>query len=208
MIENCPTVANYFENLFYVASALNDPSVAPLNFLDASQITRKANFPQPSCQSATTLTCDTSRLVGLFGDETSLARNNKSFLPPRSAVLMSAYLNVTDDLTMQLKEVLGDSRLDVVTSSVQSHGFYKAKGLAGIIPSFYEAAKEGFLKNGYVRPALQVSELGNECILEYSRPGWSFHGKGITLLYEDRLFMQFGSSNLGTRIPGPSLIAI
>lgn len=193
LIENCPSLANYFETLFYVSSALNDPIEASLSFRDASQLIRKPRISE----SSTTITADTSRLIGPSAKEAELTRHTDSSSLPLSSVLMSAYLNITEDLTRQLKEVLGESRLDVITSSIRAHGFYKAKGLAGIIPNLYEALKCNFLKSVDHRPKLQVDDSGNERILEYNRPGWSFHGKGITLFYHDQVMMQFGSSNLG-----------
>ena len=59
-------------------------------------------------------------------------------------------------------------------TSLQANGFYGARGIAGHVPSMYIYFANKFLKNidrSHRQEHVQY--------LEYSKPGWTFHGKGV-----------------------------
>lgn len=82
-----------------------------------------------------------------------------------------------------------------VVFSLQANGFYGARGVAGRVPAMYVRFAETFLKD--------VSQTGNEArvrYLEYERPGWTFHGKGMWYYFagdEHPSMTLIGSSNYG-----------
>lgn len=204
VIENSPALANYYEKLSDVVCVLGNPFKNPMIFKDAAQVLSNQPNAHPLHDHGTTITTDTSRLIGISAKETSLIRQDLFPPSPKSSVLLSPYLNITDDLAKQMNEVLLDTHLEILTSSIHSHGFFNASGLAGIIPALYEALKYKLLRETNLRPMLRTDDLGKEHVMEYSKPGWSFHGKGIVFFYRDKVALQFGSSNFGT--PSLSLI--
>jgi phosphatidylserine/phosphatidylglycerophosphate/cardiolipin synthase-like enzyme len=76
--------------------------------------------------------------------------------------LCSPYLNLSRDLLHALSKF---AHVEIIAGSANANGFYKSKGLSGLIPEAYEILKE---------------DIGNQISLfEYSRSGWTFHTKGI-----------------------------
>lgn len=62
----------------------------------------------------------------------------------------------------------------LLTNRVQANGFYGARGVSGAIPSAYTYIAEEFARD--VESRGQQSRVR---LLEYSRPGWTFHAKGL-----------------------------
>lgn len=79
--------------------------------------------------------------------------------------------------------------------SMQANGFYGAKGVAGHVPVMYIHFAKKFLED--------VNRSGNEDrvkYLEYERPGWTFHGKGLWYYHTGERHPSMtlvGSSNYG-----------
>ena len=82
-----------------------------------------------------------------------------------------------------------DSFGDCFFYCLQANGFHEGSGMSGYIPSMYVNLSERFFHS--TRPDVRL--------FEYSRPNWSFHGKGLwidshRLPYSATLV---GSSNYG-----------
>jgi CDP-diacylglycerol--glycerol-3-phosphate 3-phosphatidyltransferase len=67
--------------------------------------------------------------------------------------------------------------LEIITGSAQSNGFHGAQGAASIVPLLYCALARGRL----YQIAMSGRACGDANVLEYTRSGWSFHGKGMWL---------------------------
>lgn len=59
-------------------------------------------------------------------------------------------------------------------TSLQANGFYGAGGIAGHVPSMYIYFANKFLKN--INRSHRQEHVQ---YLEYFKPGWTFHGKGV-----------------------------
>jgi CDP-diacylglycerol--glycerol-3-phosphate 3-phosphatidyltransferase len=83
----------------------------------------------------------------------------------------TGYFNLTNEYVRSIiKENKG--KFKVLVSSPESNGFFKAKGLSGVIPLIYSCYEEDFFK---------YSQLLYRDIkfFEYKRENWSYHAKGI-----------------------------
>jgi CDP-diacylglycerol--glycerol-3-phosphate 3-phosphatidyltransferase len=97
----------------------------------------------------------------------------------------------------------------ILTSSPEANGFFTSNGLSQYIPEVYRAIELEFLTaSPPMRSRLVRNLAGEECILEYTRPNWTFHAKGVWIDdcelgpdQQDRTFIatSVGSSNFGHR---------
>ncbi|GHJ87207.1 hypothetical protein NliqN6_3609 [Naganishia liquefaciens] len=93
----------------------------------------------------------------------------------------------------------------VVAASPEANGFYRSKGVSHLIPEGYTLLESRFHKD-LVRQGRDwndQSQTGIE-LTEWSRPGWTYHAKGVwlseTVNNIHKPFGTFiGSSNLSTR---------
>ena len=99
--------------------------------------------------------------------------------------LSSPYLNLSPDIVTSLKKF---EHVKIITGSMETNAFHNSKGLSKHIPVAYAIVQEDIPK-----------EFG---ISEYSRPGWSFHPKGIWITRSGESMPRstiIGSSNFGHR---------
>uniref|UniRef100_A0A1I7RRT6 CDP-diacylglycerol--glycerol-3-phosphate 3-phosphatidyltransferase n=1 Tax=Bursaphelenchus xylophilus TaxID=6326 RepID=A0A1I7RRT6_BURXY len=106
--------------------------------------------------------------------------------------LASGYLNLYDEYQ---DLILRNSNfpVDIVFASPEANGFYQAEGFSGYIPALYVYISDLLNK--------KINALGKKIrLLEYQRPGWSFHAKGIWINWKDNYVATvIGSSNYGYR---------
>uniref|UniRef100_A0A158R4G8 CDP-diacylglycerol--glycerol-3-phosphate 3-phosphatidyltransferase n=1 Tax=Syphacia muris TaxID=451379 RepID=A0A158R4G8_9BILA len=102
----------------------------------------------------------------------------------------SGYLNFVDEYISLISKV-GTFSMDVIFASPQANGFHEGSGLSRYIPAMYVNLSKHFFNT--VR--------SNVRLFEYSRPLWSFHGKGlwISSTSSDIAATLVGSSNYGFR---------
>ncbi|KAL3070472.1 hypothetical protein niasHT_032262 [Heterodera trifolii] len=87
--------------------------------------------------------------------------------------LISAYFNLFDpyaDLILHKCR----APFKIAFASPQANGFLGAHGLSGHIPAMYEHYALDF-----VRRTVQANQADRIAFSEWTRPGWTFHGKGI-----------------------------
>eukprot|EP00898_Chlorokybus_atmophyticus_P006690 jgi/Chlat1/7021/Chrsp56S06702 len=87
--------------------------------------------------------------------------------------------------------------LRVLTAAPEANGFAGAKGIPGLVPPAYSLFEQRFFEKAGRDPALSRVR-----IMEWARPGWTFHAKGIwcTLPGEELPSMTaIGSPNFGYR---------
>ena len=104
--------------------------------------------------------------------------------------LSSAYLNLPDRFLKLLN--LSNLNLNILTSSPEANGFYRANNVSKYLPDAYSYLEEKLLE-----------KYKNISIYEYSRPGWTFHAKGFwanfKYLRHDWTVSTIGSSNFNSR---------
>lgn len=109
--------------------------------------------------------------------------------------LASAYLNPPPPLLQALSH--SRAKLTLLTAAEGSHGWSGARGAAALVPQVYSVLREQLLER------LQ-GRAGNSELLEYERPGWVFHAKGVWAAHKadgggDPYATVVGSSNYGYR---------
>lgn len=112
-----------------------------------------------------------------------------------TVTLSSPYLNPTPFVKSVIEKYL--SIVDLISASPQANGFYNSRGafsdnpgISRHIPTAYSHLAYQLLKNSRVKSL---------SYFEYSRPGWTFHAKGIWVQSGQALATFIGSSNLGYR---------
>jgi CDP-diacylglycerol--glycerol-3-phosphate 3-phosphatidyltransferase len=102
--------------------------------------------------------------------------------------LASPYLNLSPDI---LECLLKLPRVNIVTNSSETNAFFGSRGPSKYIPEAYAIVEDDLLKS------LDPSRIS---VFEYTRPGWSFHPKGIWVSRDSTLGdCIVGSSNFGYR---------
>jgi len=91
--------------------------------------------------------------------------------------ISSGYLNLHSGYSDLL--VNGQSAVRILTASPRANGFYGARGIAGALPLAYSLIEQQFMKK-CARAARYGGESGVR-LYEYTRPQWTFHGKGLWL---------------------------
>ena len=105
-----------------------------------------------------------------------------------TVTLASPYLNLSPDI---LSLLVRFPRVNIVTNSPETNAFHNSKGLSRFIPEAYSILQDDLMAS---------LDRGQVSFHEYSRPGWSFHPKGIWLSKNGRVHSTvIGSSNFGFR---------
>ena len=130
--------------------------------------------------------------INYLDDEIITEKLLKEFTEYEEAKLefASGYFNPTDNLS----EILWNSKskIEILTASPQANGFYWGGKVKSHIPKFYWKLEYDFLKN----------QNGQSSILEYAKPNWTFHAKGMWFSENEnqKPFMTVvGSSNYSMR---------
>ncbi|KAI9506238.1 hypothetical protein BX070DRAFT_187233 [Coemansia spiralis] len=110
------------------------------------------------------------------------------------SMMASAYFNFSPEYKAQVLSSAG--RWDLLVASPQANGFYAARGISKYIPDMYSIIELEFLRNARKQYARQ-----DIAIEEYTRPGWTYHGKGVWCYLDQRLpqMTMIGSPNYGYR---------
>ena len=102
--------------------------------------------------------------------------------------LASPYLNIAPDIMDLLVQL---PKVNIVTNSTETNAFFGSKGPSKFIPEAYAIVEDDLIRS---------VDSKNISVFEYSRPGWSFHPKGIWVernsVIDDTII---GSSNFGLR---------
>ena len=99
--------------------------------------------------------------------------------------LSSPYLNISRDILDLLRQL---KRVNIVTNSIETNAFFNSKGPSKYIPEAYAILQDD------LRRSTSFS------FYEYSRPGWSFHPKGLWVSRGQEVTdTVIGSSNFGCR---------
>lgn len=193
VIKNAPSLADYFESLVGVAESrvLERPG----RFKD---LVKTVCTTDHGLETGAEVWPSTQRMIYSDHESCPLALKLAKASAVIRATLMSAYLNMNSALLSLLRLHLGGTPLKIVTASSSSNGFAGATGAASAVPLIYEDLKAKFLRSKPQRPSLIRNASGHEIVHGYSRPGWTFHGKGLFLEYPDHFALAFGSSNFGT----------
>jgi len=108
--------------------------------------------------------------------------------------LASGYFNFIDDYIRLIVDH-GRFSLDVLSASPKANGFYGARGFSGYVPALYVNVSEEFR-----RQLIAANRENSVRCFEYSRPGWTFHAKGVWIVDStDYVATLMGSSNYGYR---------
>lgn len=131
---------------------------------------------QPPPASATTIGFATCQMgpLGITQDELLLDELLDVFgKMSAETVLSTAYLNLTDALRDKILRPTA-SPLTVITSAPEANSFFGSKGFSRYIPQAYS-----YLEHQFCRRAAALQQTHRLTTLEYARPGWTFHGKGM-----------------------------
>ncbi|CAM9107086.1 unnamed protein product, partial [Ectocarpus fasciculatus] len=113
----------------------------------------------------------------------------------KDIVLSSPYCSYTPDIAAALRRASRKgANICILTSSREAHGFHGATGLAGIIPELHDISLANLMQS--------LSDLPNISTMIYTRPGWTFHAKGVWCFPHDKsspILSYIGSSNGGER---------
>ncbi|XP_024217364.1 CDP-diacylglycerol--glycerol-3-phosphate 3-phosphatidyltransferase, mitochondrial isoform X2 [Halyomorpha halys] len=108
----------------------------------------------------------------------------------------TGYFNLTDQYASSIL-YRSQAYYRILMAHPSANGFLKARGLASGIPSAYTGLALRFFQN------IKSTNASERVImLEYARPGWTFHAKGLwyTPIGESSpLLTLVGSSNFGSR---------
>lgn len=132
-------------------------------------------------------------LLGINQEFLMLKRLFEQKDPTFHITLVSGYFNCIDEYIKMIFEE-GKYKLDVLTAAPNANGFFGAAGLSKYIPSMYSK-----IAGDFITRAETSGRKDKITFHEYSRPGWTFHAKGIWMQKGEELATVLGSSNYGYR---------
>jgi CDP-diacylglycerol--glycerol-3-phosphate 3-phosphatidyltransferase len=132
-------------------------------------------------------------LMGVTQEEDLISALFQSLTKEHRVFISSAYLNFPR--VYQKLLVRCPCPVQILTSSPEANGFFGAKNVSGKLPDAY-----AYLEQLLVR-RLRRHRKNNIEFLEYKRPDWTFHAKGIWIdLPEQKgIITTIGSSNFNSR---------
>ncbi|TPX39455.1 CDP-diacylglycerol---glycerol-3-phosphate 1-phosphatidyltransferase [Synchytrium endobioticum] len=120
--------------------------------------------------------------------------------------LSSAYFNLPPQYCRMMvhSNCVNGTQFKLLTSAPEANGFFNSKGISRFLPHAYTYLESRFLRMARLtrNGGTQVHESDGIAIEEYSRPGWTFHGKGIWCYAPGEPVPHttiIGSSNFGVR---------
>jgi CDP-diacylglycerol--glycerol-3-phosphate 3-phosphatidyltransferase len=121
-----------------------------------------------------------------------------SHLPLNSKLyLATSYFNMTKEYEKELIDnKRKDTTISLLTASPQANGFYGSRGISYYVPAGYTENEREFVE----RAENKCSNDGQIQILEYYRPQWTYHAKGLWLYEKDDTYPILtcvGSPNFG-----------
>lgn len=69
--------------------------------------------------------------------------------------------------------------IELITASPAANGFFNAKGMSGLIPHAYSLLEQHTWRRLNRAWARDSDSSASRVLLEYERPGWEFHSKGM-----------------------------
>lgn len=115
--------------------------------------------------------------------------------------LTAGYFNIHPDLKDKLLNTKPDTFAQVITAAPEANGFYKSKGVSGLLPAAYSQLSMNFLDE-VIKREKQVDLFEWKNGIVNTPQGWSYHAKGIWITNpgETNPFMTvIGSSNYTRR---------
>lgn len=113
----------------------------------------------------------------------------------REIVLSSPYCSYTPAVSLALRKAsLSGTKICILASSSEAHGFHGAKGFKSLIPELHDISLGNLMRS--------LNDLPNVTTMVYNRPGWSYHAKGLWCFPNDcslPVVSYIGSSNGGER---------
>ncbi|XP_075209993.1 phosphatidylglycerophosphate synthase 1 [Lycorma delicatula] len=134
--------------------------------------------------------------IGVHQDSTVTERILECAASDSVVNLTTGYFNLTDSYRCI---ILGKSqaKFNILVAHPSANGFLKAAGPAGGIPSAYTSLATSFLSW-----TNRLGQTDRVSVLEYQRPGWTFHAKGLWQSFCNNqipFLTVIGSSNFGVR---------
>ena len=83
------------------------------------------------------------------------------------------------DMLTGLTQMLCQVDVELITASPAANGFFNAKGVSGFIPNAYSLLEQHTWQHLNRAWERDKSSSTSHVLLEYDRPGWQFHCKGI-----------------------------
>ena len=83
------------------------------------------------------------------------------------------------DLLTGLTRMLCQVDVELITASPAANGFFNAKGMSGFIPNAYSLLEQHTWQRLNRAWERDKGSSASHALLEYDRPGWQFHCKGI-----------------------------
>jgi CDP-diacylglycerol--glycerol-3-phosphate 3-phosphatidyltransferase len=112
---------------------------------------------------------------GVHQDARSTTALLQSLRAPDDVVMATGYFNFPDTLASTVIHDCAAQRVRIVTAAPSANGFYGARFISGSVPLGYSEIERHF-----VQRCRQVPGRGDAIrMLEFCRPGWTFHGKGL-----------------------------
>lgn len=131
--------------------------------------------------------------MGINNDQVLTSELLKFFDSDSKVTITTAYFNLTDEYSNLVAKA--EYKSDIIIASPEANGFLGSSGPSGYIPSTYIKLTQIFRDL-----LLQNNRLADVKILEYRRPEWTYHAKGIW--YQKKCeslpsLTVLGSSNFG-----------
>lgn len=218
VFEKCQELADYFENLVgaissfsYSLNSKNEVEFSlecPENPIDGNfekfaefartkieqvDFTKQINYKE----SFDTLVYPTVQIgcLGIKNDQVLTSELLKRFKNDSKVTITTAYFNLTEEYSNFVANAKYKS--DIIIASPEANGFLGSSGPSGYIPSTYIKVTQLFRDL-----LLQKKRLEDINILEYKRPEWTYHAKGIWYQKNNESLPSLtvlGSSNFGYR---------
>ena len=130
--------------------------------------------------------------LGLQQDERFTSAMLREFRRGHKVAFTSGYFNITEQYAEAV--AASEADFDIVIASPEANGFLGSRGISGYIPFVYIRLTELFRGLLASKDRLDAVRL-----LEYSRPEWTYHAKGLWCHGERAAMTVVGSSNFGYR---------
>ncbi len=182
-------LADYYELVSDVCRTLTFFSTQPMKFILVNIFLSKKRI-MPLHPSKLLIICSNSKLYDMDSNYRIFVDTFKRFeyVTPMYSELQTSYLTFPRSFAENLHRIIKSSTLKLITSSETSNGFFGSSGIKILIPKLYEASKYSIFNE-------QLQD--NFILLEFARPNWTFHGKGLFFQYLNSSVLVFGSSNFG-----------
>ncbi|KAF7723275.1 CDP-diacylglycerol--glycerol-3-phosphate 3-phosphatidyltransferase, partial [Apophysomyces ossiformis] len=109
--------------------------------------------------------------------------------------LTSGYFNFTDHYSAFILKTM--ARFRFLTASPEANGFFNSKGVSGYLPAAYT-----YIERLFYKQVKRENKQETITIEEYTRPGWTYHAKGLWVCREQEklpCLTMIGSPNFGHR---------